>query len=236
MPGAHHVQMRVRQIEKAAAVAGVAELHRNFPLLQRAQHFVETRELEIGEGLVRFIRLREMGHRAFEQQRFLGENLFDERQRLVPAHAVTAHAGVDFDVDRHAVCRSPPRCLRQLADGVRLVHANGQVVRDAPFEFGLLPFAEQQQRRLDAGVAQGHRLFERAQAEAPRAFFERDARHVERAVAVSLVLHHGEQFHVTRQVAADEPEIVAQPAEVNLGPRRPLRKICQNSNSSNTTI
>ena len=115
----------------------------------------------------------------------------------------------------------------EFADGVRLVHANGQVMRDAPFQFGLLPFAEQQQRRFDAGVAQGHRLFERAQAEAPRAFFERDARHVERAVAVSLVLHHGEQFHMTRQVAADETEIVAQLAEVNLGPGRPLRKIVE---------
>ena len=73
-------------------------------------------------------------------------------------------------------------------------------------------------------VAQRHRLFERAQAQAPRAFFERDARHVERAMAVSLVLHHGQQFHIARQVAADELQIAPQPAEVNLGPRRPQRK------------
>ena len=69
------------------------------------------------------------------------------------------------------------------------------------------------------------RLFERAQAEAPGAFLERDARHVERAVAVGLVLHHGEQFHVARQVAADKLQVAAQLAEVNLGPRRSLRKI-----------
>jgi len=48
--------------------------------------------------------------------------------------------------------------------------------------------AQQQQRRGDAAFAQVHRLFERAQAEAPRAFFHRNARHVERTVAVSLVL------------------------------------------------
>ncbi len=60
--------MRVRQIEIAAAVAGVAELDGNFPLLQRVQHFVEARELEIGKGLVRLVRLREVRHDAFEQQ------------------------------------------------------------------------------------------------------------------------------------------------------------------------
>ena len=60
--------MRVRQIEKTAAVAGVAELHGNFPLLQRAQHFVEPRELEIGKSFFRLVRLREMRHHAFEQQ------------------------------------------------------------------------------------------------------------------------------------------------------------------------
>jgi hypothetical protein len=98
-------------------------------------------------------------------------------------------------------------------------------VRHAPFEFGFLPFAEQQQRRSNARIAQCHRLFERAQAEAPRAFFDRDARHVERAVSVSLVFHNGEQFHAARQVAADELQIAAQLAEVNLGPGRPQRKI-----------
>ena len=117
------------------------------------------------------------------------------------------------------------RDFGERADGVRFVHANGQVMRHAPFEFGLLPFAEQQQRRGDARVAQRHRLFERAQAEAPRAFLDRDARHVERAVAVSLVLHDGQQLHVLRQIAADELQVAAQLAEVNLGPRRPLRKI-----------
>ena len=153
MPDAHHVQMRVRQIEKAAAVAGVPQLHGNFPLFQRVQHFVEARELEIGKGLVRFVRLREMRHHAFEQQRFFRDNFFDERQRLVPAHAVTAHAGVDFDVNRNPLAELR-RDFRQRADGVRLVHANGQVMRHAPFEFGLLPFAQQQQRRGDAAFAQ----------------------------------------------------------------------------------
>ena len=187
--------MRVRQIEKAAAVAGVPQLHGNFPLLQRAQHFVEPRELEIGKSFFRFIRLREMRHHAFERQRFFRDNFFDERQRFVPAHAVTAHASMDFDVNRNLLAEFR-RDFGERADVVRFVHANGQVMRHAPFEFGLLPFAEQQQRRGDAGVAQRHRLFERAQAEAPRAFLDRDARHVERAVAVSLVLHDGQQLHV----------------------------------------
>ena len=71
---------------------------------------------------------------------------------------------------------------------------------------------------------QVHCLFECAQAETPTRLFERDARHVQRAVAVSLVLHHGEQFYMSRQVAADEPHIVSQPREVNLHPSRPERK------------
>jgi len=125
--------------------------------------------------------------------------------------------------------RRPPVKVRrdfgEGADGVRFVHANRQVMRYAPFEFRLLPLAEQQQRRGDPGVAQRHRLFECAQAEAPRTFFQRDARHIKRAVAVSLILYHGEQFHVARQIAADQAQIVSQLAEVNLGPRRSLRKI-----------
>jgi len=109
--------------------------------------------------------------------------------------------------------------------GMWFVHADGQVMRHAPFQFGRLPFAEQQQRRGDARVAQRHRFFERAQTEAPRAFLDRDARHVERAVPVSLVLHDGHQLHAARQVAPDELQVAAQLAEVDLGPRRPRRKI-----------
>jgi hypothetical protein len=147
----------------------------------------------------------------FKQQRFFGANLFDERQRFVPAHAVAAHAGVDFHMHRHpfAMGGGDPR---ELADGVRFVDADGQIVLDAPGQFGFLPFAEQQQRRGDPGVAEHHGLFERAQAEPPRAFFERDAGHVERAMAVRLVLGDREQFYVFRQVAADESQIGSQPA------------------------
>ena len=196
------------------------QFHGNFSLRQRLQNLAEARELEIRKRLVRLVRLREMRHGALKLQRFLGEDFFDERQRLVPAHAVTAHAGVDFYMDWNFFAEVR-RQFCEPADGVRLVHANGQVMSHAPFEFGLLPFAEQQQRRGDAGVAQGHGLLQIAQAKAPRAFFERDARHVERAVAVGLVLHHGEQLDVFGQIGADELQIAAQLAEVNLGPRWP---------------
>ena len=187
--------MRVRQIEEAAAVAAMPQFHGNFCLLQRLQNFAEARELKIGKGLVRFIRLREMRHYAFEPQGFFRDNLLDDRQRLVPARAIAAHAGVDFNMHRHRFAEARPEGGER-ADGVRFVHTNCQIVRHAPFQFGLLPFAEQQQRRGDAAVAQVHRLFERAQAKTPRAFFQRDARHIQRAVAVSLVFHDGEQFYV----------------------------------------
>ena len=97
----HHVEVRVRQIEKPAAVAGVAQCHLDFFLLQHVQHFLEPRKLEIGKGFVRLIGLREVRHRAFKFQRFLGQNLFDQRQCLVPTNAVAAHAGVDFHMHRH---------------------------------------------------------------------------------------------------------------------------------------
>ncbi len=202
------------------------QFHGNFPLRQRKQNFVVARKLEIRERLVRFVRLREMRHHAFEPQRFLGTNLFDERQRLVPAHAIAAHAGVNFQMHRHPFAVGGGD-LRQLANGMQFVHANGQVVLDAPREFGFLPFAQQQQRRGDARVTKHHRLFERAQAESPRAFLQRNLRHVERAMAVRLVLHDGEQPHIFRQVTADELQVAAQPAEVNLGPRGAQRKSCR---------
>ena len=165
-----------------------------------------------------------MRHHAFERQRFFRENFFDERQGFVPARAVTAHAGVDFQMHGNSFAEFF-RDFGERANVVRLIHANGQIMRDAPFEFGFLPFAEQEQRRLDAGVAQAHRFFERAQAKTPRAFLDGDACHVECAVAVSFVLHHGHQAHVLRQIAANELQIAAQFAEVNFGPRRTQRKI-----------
>ena len=44
---------------------------------------------------------------------------FQQRQRLVPAHAVAAHAGVDFDVDGNAFARGGGDA-GQLADRVRV--------------------------------------------------------------------------------------------------------------------
>ena len=113
----------------------------------------------------------------------------------------------------------------ELADRVRLVHAHRQIMRHTPFEFGLLPFAEQQQRRGDAAFAQVHRLFKRAQAKTPRAFLDRDARYIKCAVAVSLVLDDSHQANVLGQIAANQLQIAPQLAEINLGPGRPQWKI-----------
>ena len=59
--------MRVRQIEKPAAVAGVAQLHGDAARGHALEDFVETGELEIGKRLVRFVGLREVRHHAFER-------------------------------------------------------------------------------------------------------------------------------------------------------------------------
>ena len=197
----------------------MAQLHGDAPRGQPLEDFVETGELEIGKRLVRFVGLREVRHHAFEPQRFLGANLFDERQRLVPAHAEATHARVNFHMHRHPFVAGSGG-TGEFVDGMRFIDADGQIVFDAPGQFGFLPFAEQQQRCGDAGVAERHRLFQRAEAKPPRAFFERDARHVGRAVAVSLVLHDRQQLHLARQVAADELKIAAQPREINFNPRR----------------
>ena len=216
---ADHVKVRVRQIEETAAVAGMAQLHGDAARGQSLEDFVETGELEIGERLVCFIGLCEVGHHAFERERFLGADLFDERQRLVPAHAEAAHAGVDFHMHRHTFVGGRGGA-GEFADGMRFIDADGQIVFHAPRQFGFLPFAQQQQRRGDAGVAERHRFFQGAEAKPPGAFFERDARHVERAMSVGLVLGDGQQLHVVRQIAADELQIAAQPGEVNFNPSR----------------
>ena len=221
---ADHIQMRVGQIEQTAAVASVAEFYGDFSFRQRVQNFVEPGELEVGKGLVDLVGLREMRHDAFQGQGFFRDHLFEERQGLVPAHAVAAHAGVDFDMNRHLFAQLR-RDFGEGADIVRFVEANRQVVGHAPFEFGFLPFAEQQQRGGDAAVAQRHGFFERAQAEPPGAFLDGNAGHVQRAVAVRLVFNDGEQLHGGWQIAADELQVAAQPAEINLHPRRSQRKI-----------
>ena len=112
----------------------------------------------------------------------------------------------------------------QLADGVRLVHADRQIMFHAPRQFRFLAFAQQQQGRGDARVAQRHGLFQRAQAQAASPFFQRDPHHVHRPVPVGFVLDHGEQTDRRGKFLADELQIAPQPAQVNLDPRRPQRK------------
>jgi len=50
------------------------------------------------------------------------------------------------------------------------------------------------------------------------AFLQRDADHVQRAVAVGLVLDDGQQPHVFRHIAADQLQVAAQVAQVDFSP------------------
>ena len=55
---AHHVEMRLRQIEKSPAVADMPEPDGKAAFLHLGSDFVETGDLEVGERLVHFVRLR----------------------------------------------------------------------------------------------------------------------------------------------------------------------------------
>jgi hypothetical protein len=165
----------------------VLAFHANAFFGKASHDFIETRNLQIGERLVGFIRLREMGHRAFQQERFLGANLFGERERLGPAHAIAAHAGIEFHVHRHAFALAGGH-LGELADSVRFVDTYGQIMGNAPGQLGFLTFSQEEQGCRDSGITKRQRLLQRAQTQARSAFFEGDARDVQSPMAIGFIL------------------------------------------------
>src|SRR5258705_6614719 len=133
--------MRLRQIEIAAAVAQVAQFNRNTALGEVTQHLIKAHELELGEGFVGFIGLREMAEDALERERLGAANQFNKRQSVVPPDAVTVHPRVDFQMYRNALARAGGKPAKFL-DRLGFTDAASQIVREAPRQFVFMAVAE----------------------------------------------------------------------------------------------
>ena len=71
---ADHVEMRLGQVEKAAAVAKVAILDGDAAGRHGGEHFVEAGQLLQRESFVQLVGHRKMAHHAFEFERFVRAN------------------------------------------------------------------------------------------------------------------------------------------------------------------
>jgi hypothetical protein len=125
--------------------------------------------LEPGEGLVRFVRLREVGHHALEFERRFGHDQLDQRQRLIPTHPISAHAGVDLEMHRHAFPK-PGGHPRQMPDRVRLVDAHRQIVATHQGNSASWRSPSNSIRPVTPASRSTHGLLERADPKEGRAF------------------------------------------------------------------
>ena len=195
---AHHVEMRLRQIEKTAAVAQVSRFHGNAARCHRRAG------------------LRCSGRTGDWRKSCRFHPIARNASSRLPAPVIF----------RRAICstsgsassqRTPKRLMPvwifrctgtrlparggdagEFADGVRFVDADGQIMLHAPGQFGFLPFPSSSKGAVMPASRKCHGFFQCAEAEATRAFFEGDPRHVERAVAIGFVLDHGKESHVLR--------------------------------------
>ena len=63
-----HVEMGLRQIQESAAVAQMPEFHGDAPLFHESQDLDETFQLQQGEALVGFVRLRKVAQHTLESE------------------------------------------------------------------------------------------------------------------------------------------------------------------------
>ena len=221
---AYHVQVRLRQADDGARVGGV--VGQRAAVGDGGDRRVEGGELCARELLVRLAGAGEVGAQAGEAQAGHAAQLCGDRRRLLRAAADARHAGVDLQVHVDGA----PRRRR----GARQVASHGGVPaqrrepgrRDRGRLLGQRQ-AEQQDRRLDAGLAQFHPLVDGGHAERADAGLQGGARHRHGAVAVRVGLDRQADPRRRPRVAArgaqvggHRRQVGAQAGQVDGGARR----------------
>ena len=116
---------------------------------------------------------------------------------------------------RQSLAKRRSEAARRLGDR-RVADGQREAKLEAGRQFRFHPLAHQKYRRGDAGVAQFSRLVKVANKQAVRPLAKRHPGDLDRAVAVSGILHHGTNGQAVRRVGADKPEVLRQLAKVHL--------------------
>jgi hypothetical protein len=119
---------------------------------QLGQGGVEDLELLGGGGLVGLVGHRQVGRDPFQPQRRVGLHLLGQGHRIIRVRADAMHARVELQVDGD-LRTAGFRRRRRGVDAVRGVEHRPQPVRHHLGHRGRRWFRQDQQRRVDAGVA-----------------------------------------------------------------------------------
>ncbi len=168
-----------------------------------------------------------MGGESFQHQMLGRFQCGEHAGKLVDAHAQASHAGIDFQV--HRMPRHSQRRRRGLQrldmprfpDRRSQVQANDLALLSAP-EAG-----HQKNVRANARLAQRNRFIQRGHAQPLRTLgFER-ARALDRAVTISIRLHHRTHGDVRAHVLLHRAEVLPQCGQGNFRPGRTRRHAAQ---------
>ena len=202
--------------EGAGRVGGVHELGLDAAAGQLGPHLVEAGQLLAGERMVWLVGDGQVGPQPLEHERPTAGDVagqLDGRRRI-GAH--TVHAGVHLQVHRDAFAAS---------GGGDSGHARGRVHggREPPVDrlghVGRIGLGEQQDGRVDGGVAQLHALLDGRHRQPGGAAVQHGAGDRHRAVAVAVGLDDRAQAGGSRP-RRQRRRVVSDGGEIDLGPRR----------------
>ena len=157
----------------------------------------------------------EVGKRSLNLQAVHGAQLHDERARVLWKHAQPPHSGVDLDVDAQRMSAGSSRRSRG-ARHVDIVERHAQIMCERVRDERNRRVAERQERRRNAGLAQGDRFRQRRSSAPFSATLEGCARGGNSAVAVGVRLHHRHHPGARRDEVMDEAHICAQRRKIDL--------------------
>jgi hypothetical protein len=144
----------------------------------------------------------EVRHQPFQLRvRRRRQSRHDLRRR--GARAQAAHPGIDLEVVAHRLSgrRGQPVQIAHLRERM---HRRREIVLDQRRLFKRQkPAHHQNPRRSHAGRAQRRAFIHRAHRQPARAFADQHARDLDGAVAVSIGLHHAQNFHARPNHRAD---------------------------------
>jgi hypothetical protein len=139
--------------------------------------------------------------------------------KLIDRNAQPPHAGIDFQVHRMPRHAQRGRCRLQGLDMPGFPDRGREMQTDNLALFAAPEAGHQKNVGANAGLAQRNRFVERSHAQPFRAFGLERARALDRAVTVSVGLHHGAHGDIRSHMLLHRAESFAAARSKRLPPR-----------------